>query len=111
MGKSWEHELDMVGLKFRMKKDLRLDFQRRVAKKPVTVTVEREPDNEYDPNAVAVLLDGYRIGYFRRDSAELLAPRLDAGEITVTSAKVMQVDKADTNDAFCRVLVTFKDSD
>ena len=37
----------------------------------------REPDNEYDENAIKVLLNDKQIGYITRDDAEQLAPYLD----------------------------------
>lgn len=40
----------------------------------------REPDNEHDPNAIAVLCGGSLIGRLPRSLAEKLAPKLDAGE-------------------------------
>jgi hypothetical protein len=38
----------------------------------------REPENENDPNAIAVHVDAVCVGYLRREIAELLAPSLDA---------------------------------
>jgi hypothetical protein len=37
----------------------------------------REPLNEYDPNAIAVEIDGTTVGYVAREQAEELAPQLD----------------------------------
>lgn len=40
----------------------------------------REPDNEYDPNAIAVCrFNGEQIGYLDRDLAADLAPEMDEG--------------------------------
>lgn len=42
--------------------------------------IERQPDNEYDPNAVAVFEPhGAQVGYLNRRLATVLAPVLDAG--------------------------------
>jgi hypothetical protein len=43
------------------------------------VTLERQPSNPHDPNAIAVNWGGYDIGYLPRDDAEMLAPALDEG--------------------------------
>lgn len=44
------------------------------------VTLQREPDNRYDPNAVAVVtLDGAPAGYLPKVLAACLAPQMDAG--------------------------------
>lgn len=40
----------------------------------------REPENPYDSNAVAVVLDGLRLGYVPRAANPLVAERLDRGE-------------------------------
>lgn len=44
-----------------------------------TVMFDREPDNEYDRNAIRVLLKEMHIGYLPREIAALLSPRIDAG--------------------------------
>ncbi len=42
--------------------------------------VEREPENPYDPNAVAVLTEGrYKVGYLKRLVAAAIAPQMDRG--------------------------------
>jgi hypothetical protein len=39
--------------------------------------LRREPDNKYDPNAVAVFVDGQQIGYLKREVAERLCYLID----------------------------------
>jgi HIRAN domain len=41
--------------------------------------LRREPDNEHDPNAIAVLAGGERIGWVPRELAAEIAPQLDRG--------------------------------
>lgn len=41
--------------------------------------VEREPTNQYDPNAVAVYLFQQKLGHFPRGFASEVAPLMDAG--------------------------------
>ncbi len=43
------------------------------------VVLQRQPENPYDPNAVAVLWNGKDIGFLPRDDAAALAPALDEG--------------------------------
>ena len=48
--------------------------------KPLTVGMHsadliREPNNEYDTNAIAVHIEGNMTGYLSRDQAERYAPR------------------------------------
>jgi len=48
----------------------------------------REPENAYDPAAIAVAFGALRLGYLRREIAQRLAPHLDAGrryEVWVTA--------------------------
>lgn len=43
--------------------------------------LRRDPDNEHDPNAIAVhVVGGDQVGWVPREIAEELAPLLDAGE-------------------------------
>ena len=42
--------------------------------------LRRDPDNEHDPNAIAVYAGGEQVGWVPRELAEELAPQLDAGE-------------------------------
>ena len=50
---------------------------------PITVMLRREPKNEHDPNAIAVLVKTdktiAKIGYVPADKALWLAKRMDAG--------------------------------
>jgi single-stranded-DNA-specific exonuclease len=41
--------------------------------------LERQPDNPYDPNAIAVRYGNLQVGFIRREIATHLAPRIDAG--------------------------------
>ena len=43
------------------------------------VELIREPQNPYDPNAIAVTIGGETVGYITREDASVLAPLLDAG--------------------------------
>lgn len=42
------------------------------------ITLVREPNNEYDKNAVAVYANGKQIGYLSAAYAQSFAPKLDA---------------------------------
>ncbi len=43
------------------------------------LTMIREPDNPFDPNAIKVYKDKMPLGYINRDLASQLAPRIDNG--------------------------------
>lgn len=104
--RKWEIELGVVGLRFRVKKDARAALARIVDKTASGLTgirLEREPDNPADENAVMVLLpekvmEGAQLGYLHRQSAELLAPSLDMGEVEFVSAKLLSLDHSTDHD-------------
>lgn len=83
----YEH-FTIVGLQYRLTKEAR---RMLVGKIPFSVVFEREKTNEHDSNAIAVFiagnqfLAGQHIGYLRRTVAEVLAPKVDAGEISLPS--------------------------
>ncbi len=47
---------------------------------PGLLTLVREPDNQYDKNAIAVHFDGKKVGHIPAPQAKILAPMLDAGQ-------------------------------
>lgn len=54
------------------------------------VELVREPNNPYDPNAVAIHVDGVMLGHFNKGMARSLSKLLDGGEPLV--AEVISVD-------------------
>lgn len=51
-----------------------------------TLLLEREPDNEYDENAIKVLTpgdDGFHLAYVNKETAAWLAPEMDEGKTFV----------------------------
>lgn len=98
----WNHELDVVGLKFRWKASGRRAISDMIDKRgSITgIRFEREPDNRADPNAIKVMLPervlgGAHLGYVRAASAALLAPKLDNGTLELRSAKLEYLDAED----------------
>ena len=73
------------------------------------LSVVRQPDNAYDPNAMAVMTaDGVQVGFLRRQIAQVLAPLADAG--AVFRAKVLQVTGGDDRSWGVNIEVTRGDS-
>jgi hypothetical protein len=97
-GRTWRAELEVIGLRFRWKKDGRAALASMAAKSDITgIRLVREPDNKWDENAIMVMLPerlmgGRQLGYLHRQAAELLAPKLDSGSLEVVSAKLMSLD-------------------
>lgn len=92
MPKTFEHDLDLVGIKFRMDKDKRAAL---ACNCPTSlVRLVREQENKYDENAIRVELthrgstEAQHLGYIRADSAAILAPYMDRGELVFKSAKL-----------------------
>lgn len=53
------------------------------------VTLEPEPTNEYDPNAVKVLIAGVMVGYIGKNNCAACKRRLEAGKIKRITAEVV----------------------
>lgn len=96
-------ECDVVGLGFRLKRDVRrvLADNCRHTDGIDGIMLVREQENRFDINAIQVLhpkrglLAGKHLGYLRADTAAILAPLLDDGHIKVKSAKLMELYEAD----------------
>ncbi len=111
---TWSHQLTVIGLKFRFKRQGREMIQRMLDKHEIKgMQLEREPDNPADPNAIKVLLpfrilEGAHLGYLRREAAEVLAPRLDDGSLKVVSATLYELDERDDYNSG-QMVVRFRD--
>lgn len=82
-----QREFDVVGLRHRLTPDQARTLDDML---PLRVTVEREPKNPADPNALAVRisddasrLKGVKIGYLRAIVANELAPAMDEGRFQI----------------------------
>jgi len=65
---------NIVGVTFRNKDgSLRQEIIQDEVKENDLLTMRREPDNEYDPNAIAIFSSsGNQVGYIPRDLAKIL---------------------------------------
>lgn len=95
-----EHDIDVVGVGFRLKKDLRETLATHLSFNELGVELEREPANKYDPNAIKVtILDapyaGHFLGYVGRETAIVLAPQLDSGRVVVADAQLRGLNGPD----------------
>ncbi len=107
-GRTWIVTLSVVGLRFRWKRDV---IAMMPGWCPFPVTLEREPDNRFDPDAIKVMiagdfklkkLAGKQLGYIsnrldpdsdeRVGLASLLAPRLDAGTVEPVKLWITDID-------------------
>jgi len=60
------------------------------------VDLVREPENQFDPNAIKVILaehtPGLHIGYLSREIAAMLAPQIDEGRIWLEDSALRELD-------------------
>lgn len=55
---------------------------------PSSVTLIPEPDNDHDPNAVKVVIDGKHVGYIKKGSCSHIKNLLNSNTISSISAKI-----------------------
>jgi hypothetical protein len=86
----------VVGIDYRVTAPMRRELEKRL---PFTVLISREPENTHDENAIDVKIGDadvpmfpMRIGYLRRQVAEVLAPAFDNGAVSVGKAKLIAID-------------------
>jgi len=87
-------ELEVVGMSYRLTTDTLRELSH---KPPMNVILEREPNNPHDEYAIKVLLGDKRktarhIGYVARQTAKVLAPRMDKGRFPFTEILLTDVD-------------------
>ncbi len=69
-----------------------------------------EPDNPYDPQAIAIYYGEYKIGYVPRDKNSLLSMLLYYGHSDVFSAKIRSKNLEEHSERQVRVLVSVNDA-
>lgn len=55
------------------------------------LTLVREPDNKFDPYAVAIYFDDYKLGFVPRDSNQELSKYLDMGYGDIYDVRVNRI--------------------
>lgn len=97
----FEFDLMVVGMGFRLKRDVRQVLAQTAERRGVAVKLVREQENKYDLNAVKVIhadtgaLAGKHLGYLSAETAAILAPLLDNGKnggLKFKSAKLIDMD-------------------
>lgn len=66
------------------------------------IIIEREPQNLFDRNAVAVKCNGNKIGYVGKQYVAILAPLMDQGR--KFTARISELDKY-KNTYYCKIIV------
>ena len=90
-------DLSVVGINYRLPTDRQMDLQGVLEEEVLAVRIERESGNLHDPNAIKVVLveepyAEFHLGYLRRSIAEVYAPLMDGGDLTVKEAWLVALD-------------------
>jgi hypothetical protein len=97
-------KFDVVGMNHRVLLTARRRMATLTEKKSLRCDLEREPKNQYDKNAIKVVLvdrrfdprlnweTRFHIGYIRRETAKVLAHGLDSGNLRVKACRLVYVN-------------------
>lgn len=55
------------------------------------VKLVREEDNKFDPYAVAIMYDGYKLGYIPRTANEQFCALMDQGHSNIFEARIQRI--------------------
>lgn len=89
--KAPEFESRVVGMHFRERDGIPAKAIVANFVPPVRLTLEREPDNQFDAYAVKVFYENQHIGYIESSTACFLSPWLDEGhEYTCTVTDLIE---------------------
>ena len=55
------------------------------------VQLVREENNKFDPYAVAIMLDGYKLGYIPRTNNEQFCALMDQGHSSIFEARIQRI--------------------
>lgn len=110
-------DIYVVGVKHRMKRELRELLAKQIMMRPLPLKLTREQENKYDLNAIRVNVigitpvdgvpDDHFLGYIGAQSAEVLAPGLDDGSLVVLNASLFAIENAEADTAKGVMRVTF----
>ena len=75
-----------------------------------TVTLVSEPDNPYDPNAIAIYYKRARLGYVPRYKNGLISDLLYFGHLDIFEARILNHDQALDQANKWRILIRIKDN-
>lgn len=87
---SWDYNIKVAGVSF-----CQPELAQLYSKiwEHIEIDLVREPDNEYDPNAIRVDADGLKVGYIPGIVAQVMGPQIDSG--SKFDAKVIFVTAAE----------------
>lgn len=74
------------------------------------IALERQPDNEYDPNAILVVWEGHDLGFLAKEDAAAIAPSLDQGRAYKANIHKLTGGSADYPSYGLKVAVAWDDA-
>lgn len=101
------YRFSVAGVTFEGRQDIIDDVAIRIhgGEEP-RASIVREPDNQYDPNACAVIVLDQKIGYVPRRLAEYVSKRIDGGhDVIVRSVEFYETLRGSSG---CRVEITIR---
>ncbi len=92
-----ELEVSVVGMSYRLTPSTRKSLVRRVESETIPCEIRREPENMHDENALMVIVGkgeykGMHIGYLPRQTALVLSPAIDSGEVQSVTGEITDID-------------------
>lgn len=125
VGLGYEGRIDIIkrylGIPYFEKSDVEiekyLESHDRIYEYPITrvqVKLVPEPKNEYDPNAIAVTLNGMKVGYIPREdtkTARKYLNKIAIAEISGSDFKWMGGNSVHTTEKELRVMLAFYDKE
>tara|TARA_R100000742_G_C4276870_1_gene98263 strand:+ start:2094 stop:2483 length:390 start_codon:yes stop_codon:yes gene_type:complete len=73
--------------------------------RPIRASLEREPDNPVDPNAIRVVVGDQHVGYLSARLAEKLSPNIDGGEPWLATVDRVIVSPENVDQPGLRLLI------
>ncbi|MGR3742374.1 HIRAN domain-containing protein [Companilactobacillus sp. DQM5] len=74
------------------------------------LTLVTEEDNPYDPNAIAIYYNKYKLGYVPSDKNSFLNTILYFGHENIFEAKILSIDTSEYPDRQVRVVLNITDN-
>jgi len=74
-----------------------------------SVGLQAEPDNPYDPEAVAIFYESKKIGFIPKDKNSLISLLLHFGHTDILEARIVQIDHQQHPERQYRLVVKLKD--
>lgn len=102
MGKVKNVDLRVAGVSFANKDGRKRQDIIKAMTEQSTVMLVREPQNEYDKNAIAIMTIDGQVGYIDKNNAMVMAQMMDAGEHF--EAKVLEVGEY-KNTWYCKIRI------